>query len=152
MGKKKKNKSKKTTAAEQKASNTKDLFRGVWAVITNKQDTQGEFTKGTFVLLMSCLLNMCAIMLGLFSVIGLCVAVYEVFALNWSTIATWINNLTAFIIMLFLCVLSFLFAVMLRGFANEVEREEDKNYIIALFSGIVSFVALIISLIALLRG
>ena len=104
MGKKKKNKSKKTTAVEQKASNTKDLFRGVWAVITNKQDTQGEFTKGTFVLLMSCLLNMCAIMLGLFSVIGLCVAVYEVFALNWSTIATWINNLTAFIIMLFLCV------------------------------------------------
>lgn len=151
MGKKKKVK-KEDVKKQPKMSNVKAILRGIWTVITNKQDTQGEFTKGTFVLLMSCLLNMCAFMFGLFSVIGICVAVYEVFILDWSTITAWISNVIAFIIMLFLCVLSFLFAVMLRGFANEVEREEDRNYIIAIFSGIVSFVALIISLIALIRG
>lgn len=142
-------KDKKAKAVAQKEGNAKNLFRGVWAVITNKQDTQSEFTKGTFILLMSYLLNMCACALVLFSVIGVCALVYEVFVLDWSTIVAWISNLTVLIIMLFLCSISFLFAIMLRGFANEVEREEDRNYIIALFSGIVSFVALIISLIAL---
>ena len=33
-----------------------------------------------------------------------------------------------------------------------MEREKDKNYIISAFSGIVSFVALIVALIAFFKG
>jgi NADH:ubiquinone oxidoreductase subunit 6 (subunit J) len=54
--------------------------------------------------------------------------------------------------MALICVLLFLISVMFRGAANDIKREKDRNYIVALFSGIVSFVALIISIIALYRG
>ncbi len=45
-----------------------------------------------------------------------------------------------------------LIALITRGVANEIGREKDKNYIIAAFSGIVSFAALIVALIALFKG
>lgn len=135
-----------------KASNAKKLIQRIWAVITNKQDTQGEFTKGTLILLMTYLLNLVALLLALFSIIGMGVTVYEGFILDWSSIGTWINNILTIVIVLALCVIAFLMAIMLRGFANEIEREKDRDYIVAIFSGIVSFAALIISLIALIRG
>ena len=36
--------------------------------------------------------------------------------------------------------------------AKEIDKEKDKNYVVAVFSGIVSLVALIVSLIALIQG
>ena len=51
-----------------------------------------------------------------------------------------------------LAVLFPMLSLIMRGIANEIGREKDKNYIIAAFSGIVSFVALIVALIALFKG
>ena len=36
--------------------------------------------------------------------------------------------------------------------AKEIETEKDRNYIISVFSGIVSFAALIVALVALFKG
>jgi hypothetical protein len=44
------------------------------------------------------------------------------------------------------------FALLLRASANEFDKEKDRNYIISVFSGIVSFVALIVALVALFKG
>ena len=35
--------------------------------------------------------------------------------------------------------------------AKEIEREKDKNFIVSVFSGIVSFAALIVALVALFK-
>ena len=48
-------------------------------------------------------------------------------------------------------VLTFLISLLFKGAANDIKREEDRNYIVALFSGVVSFVALIISIVALIQ-
>ena len=151
MGKTKRKK--KGTIKNERTHKAKTLFQNIWAVIINKQDTQGEFTRGTLILLMTYLLNIVAALLALFSIIGVCVTIYEiVFILNWSSIVTWFYNISAIIIIITLCMIAFLLAIMLRGFANEVEHEKDRDYIVAIFSGVVSFAALIISLIALVRG
>ena len=42
-----------------------------------------------------------------------------------------------------------LYSLVIWGSATEIENEKDKNYIISVFSGIVTFVALIVALIAL---
>ena len=42
-----------------------------------------------------------------------------------------------------------LYALIIWGSATEIENEKDKNYIVSVFSGIVTFVALIVALIAL---
>ena len=36
--------------------------------------------------------------------------------------------------------------------AKDIDREKDKNYVVAVFSGVVSLVALIVAVIALLKG
>ena len=35
---------------------------------------------------------------------------------------------------------------------NEIDKEKDRNYIVDVFSAIVSFAALIVALVALLKG
>ena len=45
-----------------------------------------------------------------------------------------------------------LFAVLFWKSAKEIKVEKDKNYIVSVFSGIVSFAALIIAVIALVKG
>lgn len=55
---------------------------------------------------------------------------------------------TGFIIGLF-----FVTVAMLTGAsAKEVDKEKDKNFVVAVFSGIVSLVALVVSFVALVQG
>lgn len=45
-----------------------------------------------------------------------------------------------------------IYARVLWNSAKEIELEKDKNYIVSVFSGIVSFSALIVALVALFKG
>jgi hypothetical protein len=45
-----------------------------------------------------------------------------------------------------------LYSMLLWKSAKEIEKENDRNYIISVFSGIVSFAALIVALVALFKG
>ena len=45
-----------------------------------------------------------------------------------------------------------LYSVVLWKAAKEISAEKNRNYIIALFSGVVSFAALIVALVALVKG
>ena len=62
------------------------------------------------------------------------------------------NNVVTLAFMVLICILLFLISIMFRGAANDMKSEKDRNYIVALFSGIVSFAALIVALVALLKG
>ncbi len=143
--------SSKPTSRSSKKHGAKAFFSLIWAVIRNKKDTNGQFTKVTFTLLMSYLLNLFAILLFFFSIICIFATIHEVPSLTWHSI-NWFTNILAIIGMLLVCFIALLFAIMLRGFANEIEREKDKNYIVAVFSAIVSFVALIVAFVALVGG
>lgn len=55
---------------------------------------------------------------------------------------------TGFIIGLFFVSV----AILTGASAKEVDKETDKNFVVAIFSGIVSLVALVVSLIALIQG
>ena len=56
----------------------------------------------------------------------------------------------AFAIALFVVLV--LYSFLLWKSAKEIETEKDRNYIISVFSGIVSFAALIVALVALFKG
>ena len=55
---------------------------------------------------------------------------------------------TGFIVCLFLVTV----AILTGASAKEVDKEKDKNFVVAVFSGIVSLVALVVSCIALILG
>ena len=132
----------------QERSDTKEstskigFWRKVWCVITNKNDDSTVSLTDSLAGLMSLFFNAVAWILFITGL--LCFAMIFVVIFQ----ATNIQYLFSYII---LTVLLPMLSLIMRGIANEIGREKDKNYIIAAFSGIVSFVALIVALIALFK-
>ena len=143
---------KKNSNKHKKQKSKRSFWRNIWAVIANKKDTDGQYTKATLVGLMSGALNTMAIILCLLAIAGVCGTIYQAYIADWSAINLIFSNVVAFVILLLFCVVALIFALVLRGFANEIERETDKNYIVSVFSGLTGFVALIVALIALFKG
>lgn len=143
---------KKNSNRAQRRKNKRSFWRNIRDVITNKNDTDGQYTKATLVGLMSGVLNTMAIILCLLAVVGICVTFHQAYIADWGTINLFFSNVVAFVILILFCLVALIFALVLRGFANEIEREKDKNYIVSVFSGLTGFVALIVALIALFKG
>ena len=77
---------------------------------------------------------------------------YAINTAIWSSANNIIANIFALgIVVLFLIALGAYCIIMWRA-AKEIEQEKDKNFIVAVFSGIVSFAALIVALVALFKG
>ena len=131
-------------AREKKIKTTKTSFwHKVWCVIINKTDDSTVSLTDSLAGLMSFFFNAVAWILFITGL--LCFAMIFVVIVQ----ATNFQYLFSYII---LAVLFPMLSLIMRGIANEIGREKDKNYIIAAFSGIVSFVALIVALIALFKG
>ena len=132
-----------------KADNKKDeaskvgFWKKVYYVIVNKSNDSTVSLTAALSSLMSLFFNMIALLLFLFGV--LCLAMIFV-------VISQKSNYHYLIFYMLLAVLMLMLALIMRGIANEIGREKDKNYIIATFSGIVSFVALIVALVALFKG
>ncbi len=135
-----------------KFKNSKTSFLcNIWEIIINKKDTKGQYTKTTLVTLVSFALNTLAIILFTFAVVGLYQAIKLLFTPEWNTTNSLLTRFLTIAVFLAFCFVGLIFAIVLRGFANEIEREDDKNYIVSVFSGISTFFALIVALIALLK-
>lgn len=128
----------------------KDYIKAIGLILRNKGNTQGNLTVSIFVLLISLTFRFVAFTGFSVSVTGIIVAVKCILhGLDVGNIALWIISAIGLII---LSVFIFLYSVIIWGASNEVEKEKDKNYIVSVFSGIVSFAALIIAIIALVKG
>ena len=124
------------------------FFRGAWEIIRNKRDTEKHFTNAALSLSISLFLNIVSLFLALFALYGFIVAVRGIIA---STTISF-GDIARSLFQILLAIMAALFALILRGMANEAERERDSNYLVALFSGLTGFVALIVALVALSKG
>ena len=68
---------------------------------------------------------------------------------NHSVLFSKITSIAAAIVFFLISMLTF---CILFNIAREIKKEKDRNYIISVFSGIVSFAALIVALVALIKG
>ena len=139
-------------AKKKKAKSPKEhhFQENVWSVICNKEDAIEGVTKATLSITMSVVLNSLSAMLCVISGIGVFIAVQQAWLAEWGN-GLWISNIATLLFTLLLCATSLMFALLLRGCANEVERESDKNYLVAVFSALTSFAALVVALVALLK-
>ena len=71
--------------------------------------------------------------------------------MNWATefLAT---NIAAIFVIIALIFVILVFSLIFRASANEIATEKDRNYIISVFSSVVSFAALVVALVALFKG
>ena len=137
MAKKKKQKK------DKKLSQKVGFWKKTWLVITNKTDDGTVSLSMALSSLMSLFFNFIALILFLLGLIFAVVPFVSLFQ-QFNFV-----NLTFSVISALLLPL---LALIMRGIANEIGREKNKDYIMAAFSGIVSFVALIVALVALFKG
>lgn len=140
----------KETKQTQKRS-AKEFRQLVWGIICNKKSSDGTIVSGLMATAIWIAFNGLAIFLVLAFFAIIIYGVYRATQFDWlndfslSVLGTIIE-----IIGSLLCMA--LFALVFRAAANEIEKEKDRNFVVAVFSGWVSFAALVVACVALIKG
>lgn len=141
----------KTVQVEQpKPVKKESFFKVVFSILSNKRDTKGRFTTGLFTFMTSIILKAISLFGMIISVVALPITVYATCKII-SNGYDWLYSVLIAIVIICICILIFLFMIIVWGASNEIEREQDRYFIISLFSGIVSFAALVVAIIALVK-
>lgn len=126
------------------------LGKGIVRIIKCKNKTENEnaLTTGLFAILVSMLFRAVAIF-GVVAFIALISGLIDTCnGMTWEGLQI-IPNVFTIATTILIGIAILLYSLVIWGSATEIENERDKNYIISVFSGIVTFVALIVALIAL---
>lgn len=128
------------------------FLKKVWLVIADKADTHGNMTSGAFAFLVSIVFRAVALVGFLVFVLGIYAVVLYVLDLSWQNGPEVIRNIYALVMVAMILFILVMYSIIMWGASNEMRKERDKNYIVAVFSGVVSFAALIVALVALVEG
>ena len=118
---------------------------------TNKIESKN--TTRTFASLISLFFRSVAIMLLpliIIIVLEIPQAIDEIMV--WKNFSVIVVNILSMLSIASVAFVMGIYSVVLWKSAKEIEIERDKNYIVSVFSGIVSFAALIVALVALFKG
>ena len=111
-----------------------------------------KFTSGSFAMLITVAFRGFSIFVGLLCVAILAALIFTWNSFKWNTFANAAGSIMALFMFISFAIVAGIYAVLLWKSAKEIETEKDRNYIISVFSGIVSFAALIVALVALFKG
>lgn len=134
-----------------KRLSAKEFWKLVWSIIRNKESSDGTIVSGLMATAIWIAFNGLAIFLVLAFFAIIIYGVYRAPQFDWlndfslSVLGTIIEIIGSLV-----CVA--LFALIFRAAANEIEKEKDRNFVVAAFSGLVSFAALVVACVALVKG
>ena len=111
-----------------------------------------KFTSGMFSVSVFVILRVIALLGWIIAFALLIGSINTFIEMSWNDFSTISGNIFQIIYSITITVLLVLYPLMLWKSAKEIETEKDRNYIISVFSGIVSFAALIVALVALFKG
>ena len=127
-----------------------DVIKNIIAVIKGEKDTKGTYTVGTFSFLLFLLFKFIG-GVGMLATVSLGVADVAAIISCVKNGGNDVVQISYLVIALGIIVMFFFYSVMVWGAAKEIEEEKDKNYVLAVFSGVVSFASLVVAIIALFR-
>ena len=127
------------------------FWKTIGLIILNKKKSNGTVTSnflGGIIADVFNVLSFLGVCLSLLCFVALGKTIYN---MNWSTefLAT---NIAAIFVIIALIFVILVFSLIFRASANEIATEKDRNYIISVFSSVVSFAALVVALVALFKG
>ena len=117
-----------------------------------KSNENKKFTSDAFAMIISLAFRGVAILGWLIMLVMPLLIINIIKTADWCGFVSVAGNILAILIVTALTFLLFAFSRVLWKSGKEVEREKDGNYIVSVFSGVVSFAALIVALIALFKG
>ncbi len=135
-------------ATEKPVSNEKmGFWKSIWLIIRNRESQTGMRGAGLLSEVISFIFNVMAI---------ICIATSGIIGIMVIPQFDWHGGILQSIFQgLFSVLLLFIslgVALIFRAVANEIKSEKDRDYILSVFSGILSFAALIVALVALFKG
>lgn len=126
------------------------FWKKCWALLRGKLDTKGEMLSGSMALLVSYLYGALALGCLIISFLYIVYICSDFAELHWNGLNAIITNvLTLSLEILFVCFL-LIIGLWAKGAANDIIHEKDKAYVATVFGGVVSFVALLTAIIALI--
>lgn len=124
------------------------LKKGIVQIITCKNKTESALTTGFFAILVSFFFRALALF-GVFAFAALIIGLFDTCrGMTWAGLQ-FLPNIFTILTTILIGIALLIYSLIIWGSATEIENEKDKNYIISVFSGIVTFVALIVAFIAL---
>lgn len=140
-----------TKETEENTKGKKNLFVNILRILRGDKSKDGRLLAAPFIFLIQCIFRMTTIIGVLLMILFDVGFVKYLISSQWQGIVIFTNILLIlFVILASAAVL--LFMVLFWGAANDVEREKDYNYVVSVFSGLVSLAALIVAIIALHKG
>lgn len=127
------------------------FWKAVKIIILNERPGNGTMVSGILASIISLVFNIMALLLAVLSIVFLVAGIGFIMGNIRMNSLDCFTAISLSILIVVLIVISFLIALLFRASANEIKAENDRNYIVSMFSGLVSFVALIIALVALLN-
>lgn len=111
-----------------------------------------KFTSGAFATVISIAFRIVSIFGFLLAIATLIAPWTLIQTFVWNSVGNVIGNVFCIVFAIILFVSLCVYSIVLWKSAKEIEKEKDRNYIISVFSGVVSFAALIVALVALFKG
>ena len=121
-------------------------------VSEDEANKKRRFTSGAFAMLITVAFRIFSAFMGLLSVVLILAPVVSWQTLQWSGFTNIVTSVSTIGFCIVFAIVLGLYTVLLWKSAKEIETEKDRNYIISVFSGIVSFAALIVAFVALFKG
>ncbi len=127
------------------------FLKAVKLIIFNKANTDGKLTIAAFTYIIHITFKLIAVIGTTLSigVIGTSICRTVEAISNRDNI---LQSILTFVIVIPVTLAIMLYMLILWGSANEIEKENERNYIVSVFSSIVSFAALIVALVALYKS
>lgn len=120
--------------------------KAIWQLLIGKKETNGNAVPSYFALLVDLIFKT----LAAFCVILFCFTIIAIFDL-FETKMPFLWILSSFVFYILLALIFVLFFVMYLVMGREIREETDKNYIVSVFSALVSFAALVVAFVALVK-
>lgn len=139
--------------SEKKGNAFVDFWKAVWKLFTGKYKVEGEYwITSVFSIILSAIFFIVG-WLGFICSISMFAYFfyYAIKVLSWTEAERIVQNIGSLMLELVIIFLTFLISLMMIGAGREAQKSKDKNFIVGAFSGMVSLVALIVSLIALVK-
>ena len=118
----------------------------------NEANRKKKFTSSTFVMIISLVFRGVAVLGWLIALATPFAIINMAKSFVWNEVNVVMGNVFSIAFAVALFIVLVLYSFLLWKSAKEIEAEKDRNYIISVFSGIVSFAALIVALVALFKG
>lgn len=124
------------------------FWKSIWLILRGRKDTRERLTTGVMSLPLSILFHLLSIMGLILFCVGIYVCYKQALTMSWVGLLFLRNS----VYMTFVAAILFiilLYSIVLWGAAKELVTTNDKHFVVAVFSGIVSLSALVVALIAL---